>query len=72
MEESCILDEINFNIVRFDGQMVLEGFGEPLRNHVVSKIAMHRGRSIMIWSCMSWKAIGKLTRIEGHMNSKHC
>ena len=64
--------ESKFNVVGFDGgEWCWKRDGEPLSTRVISKIMKQRGGSIVVWGCMSQEGIGKLTKIEGKMNSEH-
>ena len=64
-------DECKFNLFTSDGiSYVWREPGQRLNPRYVSPTVKHGGGSVMVWGCFSKNGMGKLTIIEGNMNSQ--
>ena len=38
--------------------------------HVVNQTVKHVGGSIMLWGCLTYRGLGSLHNIQGHLNAR--
>ena len=64
-------DESKINRVESDGRKwCWKSLKTPLNESQITPTLKYGGGSILIWSCITSKGIGNLTKIEGYMNSE--
>ena len=46
--------------------------GTPLSDRTTTPTVKHGGgNNLMVWGCMGWNGVGKLTEVEGKMDAVH-
>ena len=49
----------------------MEKEGEPLSDRTMTPTVKHGGgNNLMVWGCMGWNGVGKLTEVQGIMDAK--
>jgi hypothetical protein len=64
-------DETKINRIGSDGRVYTwKEKGAPLSDRTTTPTVKHGGgNNLMVWGCMSWNGVGKLTEVEGKMDA---
>ena len=65
-------DETKINGIGSDGRVYTwKQKGEPLSDRTTTPTVKHGGgNNLMVWGCMGWNGVGKLTEVQGIMNAQ--
>lgn len=65
-------DETKINRIGSDGRVYTwKEKGEPLSDRTTTPTVKHGGgNNLMVWGCMGWHRVGKLTEVQGKMNAE--
>jgi transposase len=65
-------DETKINRIGSDGKTyVWKQRGEPISDQTTTPTVKHGGgNNLMVWGCMGWNGVGKLTEVQGKMNAE--
>ena len=65
-------DETKINRIGSDGRVYTwKKKGEPLSDRTTTPTVKHGGgNNLMVWGCMGWNGVGKLTEVQGIMDAK--
>ena len=65
-------DETKINRIGSDGRVYTwKQRGEPLSDRTTTPTVKHGGgNNLMIWGCMGWNGVGKLTEVQGKMDAE--
>jgi transposase len=65
-------DETKINRIGSDGRVYTwKKRGEPLSDRTTTPTVKHGGgNNLMVWGCMGWNGVGKLTEVQGIMDAK--
>ena len=65
-------DETKINRIGSDGRVYTwKQKGEPLSDRTTTPTVKHGGgNNLMVWGCMGWNGVGKLTEVQGIMNAQ--
>ena len=65
------LDETKINKIGSDGRVYTwKEKGTPLPDRITTPTVKHgRGNNLMVWGCMGWNGVGKLTEVEEKMDA---
>ena len=65
-------DETKINRIGSDGKVYTwKKRGEPLSDRTTTPTVKHGGgNNLMVWGCMGWNGVGKLTEVQGLMDAQ--
>ena len=65
-------DETKINRIGSDGRVYTwKKKGEPLSDRTTTPTVKHGGgNNLMVWGCMGWNGVGRLTEVQGIMDAK--
>ena len=65
-------DETKINRIGSDGRVYTwKPRGEPLTDRTTTPTVKHGGgNNLMVWGCMGWNGVGKLTEVQGNMDAQ--